>query len=250
MFFKNKKIKLNCYTSEQYVYDYFKIDYASKFVPSWWKELPKSYTKEGRLGSSATMKTCTGFTRYYQNGLMMPLWNDLAIHVGTSEQGMYGYEFSDNQNEIQMHPPVQRGTYLSEQDYIHMKIKSPWIFVCEEDIDWMFIKPDWNFDKPEEIIMPPATVDFKYQHTTHINFFLKFNSNIQNIFVNSGSPLVHVIPLSERKIELNVQKISSEDMKDFRSKQQKISFTDKYSKIKRIVNRQEEAKCPFSFFKK
>jgi len=246
MFKKGKKIILNCYTSEQYVYDLFKIDRASNFIPDWWKQLEKGYIHNNNIGQTATMKSCIGFTKHFKNGFIMPLWTDLALKLGNIEQGNYGWEFADMKTEMGSHPTAQRGNYLNEREYLHMKIVSPWILDCNEDIDWLFIKPDWNFNNPDEIIIPPATLDFKYQHTSHINFFLKFGTEPKEIMLESGSPIIHLIPITDKKVELNVEKISKEEMENYRSKNTKVSFLNKYNKVKRILKSQE-SKCPFGF---
>jgi hypothetical protein len=244
MFFKKKKIQLKCFVNEQYVFDYFKVDYANKFVPTWWKDLPNSYVGKNDFFPTTTMRSCVGFQKHYKKGIIIPLWSDLAIELDAIGNIDYRWQFSDGKSKIYSHPQGERGSHLKDSEYVHLKITSPWLFSCDEDIDWVCIKPEWNFSTPEKIIMPPGTVDFKYQNATNINFFLKYTQEKQQFIIPAGTPMYHIIPLSEREVELSLHMVSNEEYQNIVSKHTRISFTNKYFKIKNLLKNKQNF-CPF-----
>jgi hypothetical protein len=92
--------------------------------------------------------------------------------------------------------------------------------------------------------MPPGTLDFKYQNATNINLFLKYAKEAQEFIISAGTPLYHIIPLSEREVELSVHMLSNEEYQNMVSKHTRISFTNKYFKIKNILKNKAKS-CPF-----
>jgi len=245
-FFKPKVIHLDCFTSEVIAHDFFPIDYSHKFFPQWWKDLPKVLDDPNQFWGMNSAKSCTGLNNFYSNGVTIPLWSDLLIQ---QESQNIKWVFSDRRTEMGHHLLKQLGNYLDEREYYHMKIISPWILKCKEDINFMWMQPTWSFNKPKEIIIPPGIIDYKYQGGTHINFFftLTEENKQKNILIESGQPMVNIIPLSERKIKIHNHLISKEEYlikgEDFGIS---FAFRNKYIKRKKLM-KDKESKCPFGF---
>ena len=238
--FKEKPIIIDCFSADQNVVDLFPIQKASKFFPEWWKKLPKTYFEKNVERS--TMKSCYGFTEHYQHGFIIPLWLDLNIHVNHNS-----YEWKSMSSlKIDEHPQFQRGDYLNDSKYGHLKIISSWKIKCNEKIHFTYTQPVWNFNIPEELIIPPGTLEFKYQHTTNINAFVKFQNNPKNIFLRAGQPMVHITPLSERPIKIKNHLISQKEMDNMYPI---FSFKNSYYKLKKL-RKEKESRCPFGFDKK
>jgi hypothetical protein len=109
----------------------------------------------------------------------------------------------------------------------------------------------WNFNTNDtsEFIIPPAVVDFHYQHGNNINLFIKTDVKSEFLFPH-GQPMAHLMPLTERKIVLKHHLLSYDEYNKFSAKQSLITFTGKYKKVKRILRAKEkESKCPFGFGK-
>lgn len=232
--FKPKTIHVDAYTKEGYVHDLFKIDHARKFKPTWWKDLPNVVPSDDSFTFHPTMKSCTGFNKLYQHGLIIPLWCDLSIEVESVDVGTYRWQFSDRITDISQHPSSQRGAYLNHKEFIHMKIASPWIIECNEDVDWVFQNPVWNHHNPHDVIMPPAVVDFKHQNETNINFFVKAREERYIVDIEAGTPMVHLIPLSERNVKLHLHHVSGDELEKIKSKHASISFRNSYNKSKKL----------------
>lgn len=250
-FLPRKKIVLNTYTSRVDVYENSRIRKASAFLPQWWRSLAPTYKNPIVPVQNGTMKYCAGFNEHYRHGFMMPMWSDLAVEVGPigSESGMH--MFVDGVSTAVKHPIEQRGfEYLPEDHYTHLKLESPWVFHCDEDVKWHMAPAFWNFENPAGVFIPPATVEYKYQHGTHVNMFLQRQAQPHVYRFDHGQPLVHFVPLSERPVELRIHLKTQPEMQII-SAGACLKFVNTYGSRKKAViqNEAEAKKCPFSFFR-
>jgi hypothetical protein len=248
-FFKPKKIHLDCFTNRNDVYSYFPIVEGNKTFPDWWKKLPKISEHPIHNTYEPTMKTCAGFIDYFNNSISIRLWSDLIINLENNESvNNFNWQFSDEQSMIQSHEDKQFSGFVNEINQQHFKILSPWFFSCKEDIQFLWTGNQWNQNLMNKITMLNGSTSFKYQNATNINFMCsrpKINEN-EKIFLPCGTNLINYFPLSERPIKIHNHLISSEEYVNIYSKHTKISFINKYNKIKKIVQ-QNENKCPFGF---
>ena len=226
-FFKKKPIVLHCFTDREEVLGFAPIQKTLKFIPDWWKQLPKVSSKNSTMPVYSTMKLCVGFTDYYKLGVTMPMWCDLALEIGKQGSDYYKYQFSDHRSEIQTHPPAQHNNHFAVKDYQHIKIVTPWAFHCEEDINFMAMEPTWSFMKFETMRTLPGVVSYKHQSGTNINIMIKRTEEKQNILLPFLEPVYHVFPISDRPIKLVVT--ADINMYDkCRTKNYMSTFVDKY----------------------
>jgi len=239
-FFKRKPIQLDCFTSSVHAYEFAPIATANNFMPDWWKALPKTFT-EGNT-ELGTMKTCAGFIDLYGKGLMIPLWYELAVRLW--ENGNYQYNFADMVSFAEHHTVSQVGTFFEDASAIHFKIRSPWHFKCKDDISWHFAQPVWNQQAAKDYCVPTGVLNFKYSTATEINILFKKENKIINF--PHGTPMAHIIPLSERPIHINNHLVSPAEINKIASMNHNISFRGGHYKRKKILENREP-KCPFGF---
>lgn len=237
----SKKIILDCYTDKTFVKEYADIDNSNKFLPEWWKELKPTVESDYKGLEMPTMKTCDGFVSQYKAGVIMPLWSDFAMQV--SAEGTFGYSwvFSDEASSAEEHPGKQRGLYLPEPRYQHIKLIAPWVIVCKEDVNWQLLGATWNFNRPEEFVIPPGIVNFKYQFGANINMFVKKEKEQRIVRLDHGQPLIQLIPLSDRPVELRTHLISTEKFIQMSGLKTNIKFSGTYRRVKELL----KGRCPF-----
>ena len=241
-----KPIYIDCYTSRSYVYKYAPIATANNFLPDWWKALPKEFIDEqqGNVPAS-TLKRCAGLIDLYGKGLVIPIWSDLRIQMHGDGGGTYRYNYSDLESTMTQHMPAQLGTFSIDNHIIFLKIDSPWLFECAENIDWHWSQPVWNYLAEKDFCVLPGVLNFKYTNETNINIMLKPQDNVINI--GHGMPLAHVIPLSDRPIKIRNHLISIEEFNRKKAMQASpIVFVGKHYKQMKILKKQK-SKCPFGF---
>ena len=237
IFFKKRKIVVDCFTTHIGSYELFPIKESSRFMPDWWKLLPNSYmvtNEHGLATPRATMKRCEGLIGLYQHGFIIPLWTDLVME--TTSKG-FNYQFADGSGSIGYHDDNQKGVEFKK--YNHVKLHTPWRIQEKTGVKFLFLQPSWNAPEDMHVInTPPGIIDFKYQHSSHINSFLLPGKRYE---WSAGKPLAHLVPLSDAEIEIklhfvggdiNVAKVMEPGMP---------AYLSSYQKIKKI----KEGKCPF-----
>lgn len=195
-------IKLDAYTCENASYTN-PICELRKHLPEWWKELSSTATTSQNF-TTKTMKSCNGFVDYHASALTIPMWTDIVFDIGESiEDGI-----SCNYDSLQVHPFEQRGGYLPAEKYQHVKLIVPWIIECKEDIKFAFVANIWALENPEYVIIPPGVIDFKSQHSAHLNMFFPYDGRKKQFVIKTGTPIINLIPLTDRKCDIEIHPIS------------------------------------------
>ena len=226
--FLKKPIVLHCYTNRADVFNYAPVKKSNEFIPDWWKAVPKTVDNPDSLFSGRTIKTCVGFTDLYSAGFMVPMWSDFAIKVGPIGDSFYFWEYADGQSKAVEHPQTQRGDAYPTTHYQHLKLISPWAFSCDEDVRFLLTGPTWNIANPENV------------NTLFIKQETPFRYDIA-----VGDPLLHIIPLTERKIVLERHLVDDTTFKNIDAVGGgNIRNINKYKFIKKTMQKRG---CPFHF---
>lgn len=252
--FKQKPVVLNAYTYRKELVDLFPIQRMQKHIPEWWRNIDgKAYHPQFGETESNTMKHCAGFMDFYKYGYTIPLWTDAKFKLGMNGRS-FDALFSDEGSQGIIHQPEQRGSYLPANKYQHVKLSSPWMIDCSEEVNFAFVGNTWNIDNPDDIIVPSGVLNFKYQKSLNINMFLSYGSKEKVIELSSGTPLFNLLPMTEREIVLNVKGVSKEEFADRMGVyQHHFAFNGNYFKLRNFLKKKEQeetkSKCPFGFGK-
>jgi len=216
-FFKKKKIVVEVFTHRKGVLECSKPKLAIKYAPDWWKKCPMNYIPDGGFFEDATIKTCPAFVGVYTTGLMIPMWCDLALEMSPIGENHYRWQFADEESHLSSHTFQQINNHLDPNEYSHFKLTSPWAIRTKEDINWMWMQPDWNHLKNYDYKVASGLRNFKTTHGTHINIFAKKHSETRTLLIKHLEPLVHLVPLVNdgRKIELKYNLVSSDEFNNF-----------------------------------
>lgn len=192
-------IVLNFYTTDEVVYNN-PPQLLKQSIPEWWHDLPPKYINEEVYGDmpKSTMKSCDGFNQFFSNGFTISFPEDIVFNVGKNiEEGI-----TSEYDKFEVHVSQQRGSFLNKENYQHIKLLYPWFIECEEEVKFVFLANTWCIDKPEDVIIPPGVVDFVTQYAAHVNMFIPFNTS-RIVKIPAKSQFVALIPLSDRKLQLN-----------------------------------------------
>jgi hypothetical protein len=245
--FKPKQLHLDCFTENSGVYDLFPIVKGSKCYPEWWLNLPKSDFDYEFMDQTRNMKTCVGFTDFFQNSVCIRLWSDLAIKLSKEDNTeiYWKYKFSDPKNKIHTHVRDEFNGFL-DMNYQQLKIETPWRFKCKEDVNWLFVGNPYSKNLNNDMNILPGILNFKYQTTTNIQLILKVENNQAEKIFTHNTPLVNLFPMSDKKIVIHNHLVSSEEYKKIAT--HLGSFENSYKKMKNIF-KINESKCPLGFKK-
>lgn len=237
IFIKKSKLVIDAFTYNQNAYKLFPIDHAIKYLPDWWKQTPKEYKNNGLPVS--TIKRCTGVQNLFTQGLILPMWTDLAIQL--QENGA-NFEFADKHTTLTPHDNRQWNTFADPKKFMHFKVMAPWSLHSKSDVNWLYSHPTFHLglDVPYNVV--PASIEFKYQHGVHVNMMMPIK--LTEHIIKAGTAAAHLIPISEKEIEIKHHFISSEEFDRKYSEHMSHSFIRGYQKTKQILKGKE---CPFKF---
>lgn len=239
--FKNSKIKVDAFVVNPALHKLFPVDYANSFIPDWWKATPGAMTIPGRTEGiqvqRSTIKKCPGFFKLYNLGFIIPLWSDIIIK--TTEDGKCMYDFSVDMMKpdilpAEFHNPKQLNNNF--KDYIHFKFASPWFFKEKTGVKFLFTQPSWSIhENIKNIHVLPGIVDFQTQNASNINAFLPKADN--QFMLDAGTPILHIVPISEKEVELNTHLVSEEEWLNIGKKNSyHFGFKNSNSKKVKILN--------------
>lgn len=244
LFFPKKKLHLDCFTNRSDLHTSLPVVKSNKAFPEWWKDLNKTYESSVSPVPLNTMKACPGITEYFKNSFYIPFWTDASFKVSPSCETGIGYAFADASTSASVHANEERGSYLDPKKYQHLKLQSPWFFECKEDIKFLLNQNTWCFDNPENFIIPPGIVDFKYQKGTNYNLFIPYTGTAKNIFIPAGSPIVTYFPMTEKEVIIHNHLLDDFEFKKRREANTAIfSFGNRYKISKSIIDSKKS--CPF-----
>jgi hypothetical protein len=206
-FLKKSKIVIDCFTDNPAVLEQYPIKNAANFIPEKWKKLPKETIVKTPIEiPSSTIKRCIAFIDLYRSGFMLPLWSDLIIDLTVED--IAGWRFANSTFSITNHTNDSMWDDLYK-NHTHAKLLSPWFFKEKSGVKFSWNKPTWNIFK-ENLEIVPGVVNFKNQNGTHINLFVKDYTRLE---LKAGTPLVHLIPLSDKQVEIKNHLISGEEFR-------------------------------------
>lgn len=238
-FCKKKPVVLNFYTAYKAVFEEAKPTKGVEQLPNWWKQLSNSYWDDGDCQPMSTAKRCAGIIDLYKKAIVLPLASDVSLELGPTGDGFFRWASADNSVSVVEHPIPQRGSYLPNDRYQHIKMGSPWFVQCDEDVEFMFFQPTYNFETPETFIIPPAVINFKYQNATHVNIFLPRNAGTKKLLLEAGQPIVGLVPLTDRPIEMRFHLVTQNEIHEMA--RNITTFSNSYARHKDKLNGK---KCP------
>lgn len=240
--FKKPKVILECFTTEELVYEYAKIDKAVKFFPDWWKKTKKIEN------NYYTIKNCTGILDFYQKGITMPLWANLNISL--NGDGTFEWRSSNHVMKFESHDRLQFSRFSENVGY-NIKIMTPWAFRTKNVKYFIMSDPIYNHrNLINYMTIMPGVLEFKYNLDMNVNFFLT-ESQKTHIEIDAFTPLLILHPLFEESVEIKNFLVSEKEMSKIYYSNRFIDFSNlqkRHASKKKIVDYVEnKSKCPFGF---
>ena len=222
----------HCYTDSVEAMKYAPIQRSSKFIPEWWRTLAKNKTP-----FKTTMKHCAGLKYLYEKSFILPMWTEFVVLLNQrSSASVVG----DRRTPVELHETTERGTFAPEDKNLHLKLVSPWVICCDEEIYCSWVPATWNNEQIYNIQVLPAIIEYKYQHETNVNILVKREIEEKNYKINLNQPLAHIVPMTDRKFKIVLHLVSEEELKEKKMKFLPV-VEAKYEKTKKFLQQ-----CPYS----
>ena len=226
-FFKKKPVEITAFLPAEFavVNEFYPIKPAKEHFPKWWKDVESSKFDWDLFNKKNTIKSCPGVISTLRTGFIMPLWSDLAIEYDNED---WRYLFSDGMSQLIHHNNKQMPGFY--EDHLVFKLESPW--VIESAVDLVYAQPFYSqypaipFIQPYGISVPTANL-----HATNVFLFAKRDVS-NKVLLKVGTPLYHIIPLTDRPVKFKTEVIDQHEYNKKRSLQSgSTSFASKALKL-------------------
>lgn len=259
MFFKIKptKIVVDCFTYQRSVYELYKIRKAISYFPEDIKNISR-YTEVVNPTTNitqkiSTIKGCNGLTEHYKTGFIVPFWTDAVFQPKSFSEGKSALGLMPKDYNFDTHPPAQYPGLFD--GWVHAKLHSPWKFKEKTGVRFSWNGALWNTHKhSKNFLVAPGTLWFDTQATAHVNVFI--NKDVDRFELDAGTPLVHVVPISDLQVEVKCHLVSIEEWIDVEPIPMEYNgmsinrwgrYWKELQKSKELDK--QERKCPFGFGK-
>lgn len=225
---KKKKIIVDAFTDNEIVAS-LPVQPCSRNLPIWYKSLKPTLdvNDNGHNLKVPTFKKCDGISDLFKKSFTLSMWADLSIAVDS--QGRYNWKYPSSEYNfgVEHHPDIVMGNAFSP--YVHTKIVSPWLFREKTGINFYQTEAFYSDQFNNNVLIPPGVLNYKYQQHTHINMFL---ARENSYFFNAGQPMVYLIPMTDHRVEIKTQIVSSEEYKKMKKYSSPNKFVGTYKTLK------------------
>jgi len=210
--------KIEFYSTVPGLPDLFPIVNAKDALPRWAKSARDSYIKkkDQSIGRMNHIYQCPGIFDLFKQGYVVPMWHDVIISTnGDSDSFTWTVptsELADLNPEVNLIEPQSNGlgAVLPIKPWslnTLVKVNTPWHVVAPRGVKLLILPmayPD-SFEFESSIgILDPG-------YSNEINIQLYYNVQKGDVMIKAGTPLAHIIPLSEKQYELVCREMNSID---------------------------------------
>lgn len=234
IFFKKSTVVLDCFVTNNSIAELFPISFLREHLPTWWKEIPKSSSVDRCPVEISTIKRCPGFKDLFKNSICLPAWSQYRLY----QDPMHGFSHIAPNRSADGLPHKEEQLDGAFLDYQHYKLISPWYIKENTGINFLMTQASWHNSDPCRFHIPSGMLEFKYQHSTHINLVAPKNTVLKEHDIDAGQPLVYLVPLTEKKIKINIEVVSHEEINKLHAYHH--SFYNSYELTKKILKEKYE----------
>jgi len=211
--------KIEFYSKVSGLPDMFPIVAAKDALPKWAKSARDSYVKKKEQTAGKRINhiyQCPGIFDLFNHGYVIPMWHDIVITTnGNPDEFTWTIPSSDLTEFDQETSIIENqtngfGSVLPVKPWslnTLIKVNTPWNVVAPRGVKFLVIPmayPD-SFEFESSIgILDPG-------YSNEINIQLYYNVHKGDVLIKAGTPLAHIIPLSEQNFELVCREINSID---------------------------------------
>lgn len=227
--FKKKPLVLDCFISNSSIAELFPIVPTSHILPAWWKNMPKETPTLGCPVGISTIKRCSGFKELFKNSFCLPAWSEYLL-MQDPTNGFNHLSPNSAADGMQHQSSQMSGAF---NNYQHYKLISPWLLQEKQGINFIMTQASWHNDDPCGFHIPAGNLEFKYQHSTHINLIAPAPISVKQYSIKAGQPLVYLVPLTEHDVTVNIQLVDDKELSKLRTYHH--SFHNGYEITKKIL---------------
>jgi hypothetical protein len=223
-FGRRKQVVLHAFTAVPRLAEVFPPDGLHRMPPKWWSELP-SYVDTPHLSSHShltnvnsvvskipTIKHCYALQELFKHAIGIRLWQDIDIAMEPDGSVLSRGPGPRAAKAGDAHPLSQfHNAFVGDAQ--HFKLFSPWLFVCDSLVHFMWTHPFYHQRDPFRFQTMSGVVEYRNQHNTEINIlFPRVRHKRTEISIAAGEMMAYVLPLTDVDVKVVASEISPKEM--------------------------------------
>lgn len=242
MFFKTKprKITLDFFTTSEIILATSAPYRGVRKMPNWWKTLPSNTSFDSAKNN---MRTCPGFVDLYLKSVVLPMWCDAEITIGSTENlGEWRVVTPDARFGAEEHFPEQYNNTFPPELFQHIKFSNPWKVRANTDACFLLHDAHWGRSSQKKYFMVPGVTPYNIQHSLEINTFFHKTTEEQVTRIAVGSPIAYITPMTELDFEVACHLVDEIEFKKLTPTN--VSFTKNLqTAVRAITKLKKENTC-------
>lgn len=192
-------------TTKAGVVETFPIVPANEMLPSWYKTMPMTYDDPSKcpfksiVRQSPTIKGCMGVNDLLHSGFIVPAWQDLSLVV-----------YPDGRHIINPSPAYPDSVHVHDNRQapstfgkcVVFKLLTPWHLKSDEK--FYISGVPYHHPLSIEYFVSPGIIGFKHQENLNMFIVAPLKELPYEIFIKAGQPMMHLLPLTEQRVVLDV----------------------------------------------
>ena len=224
--FKKNTITVDAFTDKEFIAK-TPIAPSKNYTPEWFKDMKptKLYKQNQMLIHSTTFKRCPAMIDNLKHSFTLPAWSDFVVKA-TGDTVDKQFPHADYDFGASYHNDPETSPIGQFAPKVHVKIMSPWFLRSKSDVNFYQSQAFWSFNATNStILIPPGIVNYKYQHSTHINMFII--KDLQYDF-DCGDALMYLHPMTEDKVVIKTHVVDEKEYKNIKQSTNYPKFMNGY----------------------
>jgi hypothetical protein len=210
--------KIEFYSTVPGLPDMYPIVKAKDCLPSWAKSARDSYIKkkDKNIGRMNHIFQCPGIFDLFNQGYIVPMWHDVIINTNGDPDNFTWTVPSSDLAELTPEVNIIEtqsngiGSVMPTKPWslnTLIKVNTPWHVVAPRGVKLLIMPiayPDsFEFESSIGLLNPG--------YANEINIQMYYNVQKGDVLIKAGTPLAHIIPLSENNYELVCREMNNID---------------------------------------
>jgi hypothetical protein len=216
-YLKDRKNKIEFFNNDPSVIDNYPIMESKELKLNWVKRVREDYQNQVNQGKQklagwSHLSRCPGIFDLFKYGYVIPLHKDVIIRPNGKE-----FDWMSPSKNVQVQG--------MSREAVDMISKPPWAadFILKIVTGWHVIAPKGlkfitlPIAYPDTFNFTSTTGIYDPSDSTELNFQMFWNGTDEETVIKAGTPLGHLIPLSDRKFKM-VQRTMNQRDKEWKMK--------------------------------
>lgn len=183
------------------VIEHFPVKPANKVVPEWYKDLPPWKKNPIQNFDAPTIKGCMPAQDMMLSGYIIFNTYETVLHPEDDSRYEAFKVSTAMKPYVNSHHHEQCPVHINGKKKHYFKLAQPWIVKTPPGYSCLFVQPFYHFEERYRLL--PAIVDTD-QHDLSVEI-PGYAMTMDNIRIESGAPLVQVIPFKRDDWTMKIQ---------------------------------------------